>query len=169
MVAPATPLEPTTIAWKDLESLRAEYAAADKRKRSAWVWIRQRVLCGAGILGCGGKNEFWEDGDEDRGSVRRYRLELPDRDDAAGAAKVPVRVRSVDVKPSEGGPGSIGKSAVGALSLDGVEEEKEGQERWSIVGICDGKGIDVELSLPEDFRESEAATPVLESTVRGVV
>jgi len=168
MVAPATPLEPTTIAWKDLESLRAEYAAADERKRSAWVWIRRRVLCGVGILGCGGK-EFWEDGDEDRGSVRRYRLELPDRDDAAGAVKVPVRVRSVDIRPSEGGSGSIGRSVVRTLSLDGVEEEKEGQKRWSTVGICEGKGIDIELSLPDGFRESEAATPVLDSTVRGIV
>jgi hypothetical protein len=163
---PATPLEPTTIAWKDLEALRAEYAAVDKRKRSPWTWIRQRVLCGAGILGCGGKKEFWEDGDEDRGSVRRYRLELPDRDETC-AVKVPVRVRSVDIKPADG-VGAVATKRLGQGLLD-VEEEKEGKERWSTVGICEGKGVDIETMLPEGFRESEAATPVLGSTVRGVV
>ncbi|KAI5776439.1 hypothetical protein EDC01DRAFT_780098 [Geopyxis carbonaria] len=72
------PTQPQTIAWKNLDSLRAEYAAADRRHKSPWGWIRRRILCGAGLLGCGGNQaEFWEEGDEDRGSVRRYRLALP--------------------------------------------------------------------------------------------
>jgi len=159
--APVTPLEPTTIAWKNLDSLRAEYAAADRRKRSAWEWIRQRVLCGAGILGCGGKKEFWEDGDEDKGSVRRYRLELPDRDECAVKA-LPVRVRSVDT--------NIKPATIATTTHLGVEVDEDGPEKWSVVGVLEGKRVQDEVvGLPLGFREEEAASPFLASTVRGVV
>jgi len=92
--APSSPslLEPTTIAWKNIDTLRAEYAAADRRKRTAWNWIRQRLLCGAGRWGCK-DGDFWEEGADDRGSVRRYRLDLPEEGERE---KAPVRAKSVD-------------------------------------------------------------------------
>ncbi|KAF8538961.1 hypothetical protein BDD12DRAFT_883680 [Trichophaea hybrida] len=159
---PVTPLDPTITTWKNLDSLRAEYAAADRRKSSAWGWIRRRVLCGAGILGCGGKKEFWEDGDEDKGSVRRYRLELPDRDEGAVKA-LPVRVRSVDtnIKPST--------TAAAAGTHLCVEADEDGPEKWSVVGVLEGKRVQDDVGLPPGFREEEAASPFLASTVRGVV
>lgn len=165
MVAP-TPLEPTTIAWKNLDSLRQEYAAADKKKRSPWTWIRHRVLCGAGLLGCKAKKEFWEDGDEDKGSVRRYRLELPDKDETSVAVRVPVRVRSVESAMASSRRGTCGGE--GKL-MEPFEEEKTGQERWSTVGICEGKRVNTDTDLPDNFTGTGAATPVLGSTVRGIV
>jgi hypothetical protein len=158
-----TILDPVPIAWKDLESLRAEYAAVDKKKRSPWMWIRRRVLCGSSLLGCGASKEFWEDGDEDRGSVRRYRLELPDKDEVS-AVRVPVKVRSVDMKPDM----PLGGRGGGEL-MPPFEEEKTGKERWSTAAICEGKRIDTPTELPKGFREAEPAVPVLGSTVRGVV
>jgi hypothetical protein len=161
--APITILDPVPIAWKDLESLRAEYAAVDKKKKSPWTWVRRRMLCGSSLLGCGGKKEFWEDGDEDRGSVRRYRLELPDKDEVA-AVRVPVKVRSVDMKPD------MPSSRRGYEGLmPPFEEERAGKERWSTAAICEGKRIDTPTELPKEFREAEPAAPVLGSTVRGVV
>jgi hypothetical protein len=85
-------LEPTTIAWKNIDTLRAEYAAADRRKRTIWNWIRQRLLCGAGRWGCR-DGEFWEEGANDRSSVRRYRLDLPEEGERG---KAPARVKNVD-------------------------------------------------------------------------
>jgi len=89
-------LEPTTIAWKNIDTIRAEYAAADRRKRTVWNWIRQRLLCGAGRWGCK-DGEFWEEGTDDRSSVRRYRLDLPeDLPEEGEREKAPARVKSVD-------------------------------------------------------------------------
>ena len=138
-----TPMDATTIAWKNMDALRAEYDAADRRKRSAWAWIRQRVLCGGGgILGCGGKNEFWEDGDDDKGSVRRYRLELPDRSGEDAATKVPVRVRSVCHKRHSVRAEDV---AMG-LAADGADDDaSRDKDRWSTVGIMDGMRIDTDF------------------------
>lgn len=86
-------LQPQTIAWKSIETLRAEYAQVDRRSRGLWGWIRTRVLCGGGVLGC--RKEFWEEGD-DGGSVRRYRLALPEESGMVEekAVSVPIRVQS---------------------------------------------------------------------------
>lgn len=155
---PQALMDPSTIAWKNMDSLRAEYAAVDRRKRSPWQWIRQRILCGGTALGCGNKNEFWEDGDDDKGSVRRYRLELPDRGDDS-AAKMPVRVRSVGRQTTPVEP-----------PMARSKSEEHVKERWSTVGILEGIRIDTSfegLRLPEEgFRDEEANSPMIENGVR---
>jgi hypothetical protein len=121
-------VEPTTIAWKNLDSLRAEYAAVDRQKRSAWEWVRRRLLCGASILGCSGSKEFWEEGDEDRGSVRRYRLQLPE---CRFREKVPFRARSVE--------DMNGGSKWAMVAPQAQTDIRQGaRERWSTMGVWEG-------------------------------
>ncbi|CCX13214.1 Protein of unknown function [Pyronema omphalodes CBS 100304] len=132
-----TPLEPTTIAWKNMDALREEYEKADKKKGSIWGRIRRRILGS-----CGGK-EWWEDGDDDKGSVRRYRLELPTRDALAQAATegskpLPQRVRSV---------GPTAKQAIHTPPLVvpdvvvGDVETGSVIDKWSVMGVMDGRRV----------------------------
>lgn len=143
-------LAPTTVQWKNLDSLRAEYAAADRKKRTLWGWIRRRVLCGAGILGCAGAKEFWEEGDTDAGSVRRYRLDLPESaEHEKRAVPTPRRVRSME---------STRAVVIEKAGLpDGIDERIEesiGFDRRSTMALFDGRGI---------ARPAPIATPDLDT------
>lgn len=69
----------TPIDWKGNAARRREYAEADRRKRGVIGLIRRLGFCFVG-------DEFWEEKKgrvriRKGGSVRRYRLDLPDDDD----------------------------------------------------------------------------------------
>ncbi|KAL7269364.1 hypothetical protein RUND412_007977 [Rhizina undulata] len=72
----------SSIDWKSPESRRREYEEADRKRKGLWNWVRKRLLCG-GKIGNGigvDKVEFWEEGGRE-GSVRRYRLDLPPKEE----------------------------------------------------------------------------------------
>lgn len=84
---PADPItQPTEIDWKDPANRAREYAEADRRRKSLWWKLQKAVCCGAA------EEEFW-DGDEDSGSVRRYRLDLPEETEKRSGMKKTARER----------------------------------------------------------------------------
>lgn len=75
----------TPIDWKGDEARRREYEAADKQ-RSGW----RRWCCG--LFG-GRKDKVFWDGD-DGGSVRRYRLALPEREEEKEGRMVGMKIEA---------------------------------------------------------------------------
>lgn len=65
----------TVIDWKTNESRRREYEEADRRRKGLWGWLRTRVRS---LCCVRDQSEFWDNGKGDGGSVRRYRLVLPE-------------------------------------------------------------------------------------------
>ena len=76
----------TVIDWKTNESRRREYEEADRRRKGLWGWVRRRIRS---LCCVKDQSEFWEGGPDggDGGSVRRYRLVLPEEQDKDKAAE----------------------------------------------------------------------------------
>ncbi|KAI5807985.1 hypothetical protein DFH27DRAFT_607710 [Peziza echinospora] len=101
----------TVIDWKSNESRRREYEEADRRRKGLWGWVRRRIrsLCCVKAE----QGEFFEgnkdDDKGDGGSVRRYRLVLPEergmREERRGRDKT-----IGSAPPTAGGGNGAGKS-----------------------------------------------------------
>ncbi|KAF8457661.1 hypothetical protein BGX38DRAFT_1139161 [Terfezia claveryi] len=76
----------TVIDWKTNESRRREYEEADRRRKGLWGWLRRRIRS---LCCVKDQSEFWEGGPDggDGGSVRRYRLVLPEEQEKDKAAE----------------------------------------------------------------------------------
>lgn len=85
----------TVIDWKTNESRRREYEEADRRRKGLWGWVRRRIRS---LCCVKDQSEFWEGGPDggDGGSVRRYRLVLPEEQEKDNATE-PEEVGFVSV------------------------------------------------------------------------
>ncbi|KAF8429667.1 hypothetical protein EV426DRAFT_130455 [Tirmania nivea] len=84
----------TVIDWKTNESRRREYEEADRRRKGLWGWVRRRIRS---LCCVKDQSDFWEGGPDegDGGSVRRYRLVLPEEEKEYAA--VPEEIGFVSV------------------------------------------------------------------------
>lgn len=98
----------TVIDWKTNESRRREYEEADRRRKGLWGWLRRRIRS---LCCVRDQNEFWGNGKGDGGSVRRYRLVLPEE-----------REKEEDVKPEEPSFAAVVAAARAATGRSGGGE-----------------------------------------------
>lgn len=152
----------TVIDWRTNESRRREYEEADRRRKGLWGWVRRRIRS---LCCVRDQNEFWEGGPDDTGkgdggSVRRYRLVLPEEQEKdqeveaeeSGFAAVVAAARAAAVagKITRNEPASAPPTAGGIRnSFAGRQENKyEGMvvRRASVAGELRWRGP--ALNLP---------------------
>ncbi|KAL7274321.1 hypothetical protein RUND412_002766 [Rhizina undulata] len=157
----------TVIDWKGDEARRREYEEVDRKRKGLWGCIRRRLLCGSSCGIGGGGKEFWEDGDDDSCSVRRYRLALPEEE-----RKTPVSVE-VSGKREDGLKtgvlGNIDTQLANRGVRDVVGEPTQGEmgdgfkpmgRRCNTIGVLEGRGVAAEIrraGTPVPFRRGVAS------------
>jgi len=143
----------TVIDWKTNESRRREYEEVDRRRKGLWGWVRRRIRS---LCCVKDQSEFWEggpDGDDKGGggSVRRYRLVLPEQEkdnvaepEEMDFASVVIATQAATGKTNWNEPASAPSTAGGVRnSFAGRQENRlEGVvvRRASVAGEMRWKG-----------------------------
>lgn len=120
----------TVIDWRSNESRRKEYAEVDRRHRGVWGWVRRRIR----KLVCSKEQpEFWNPTEDhkdcDGGSVRRYRLVLPDEKEGGEPGEATLKEISAVTRV----PCSAPATAHGGATSDKLGSWLEGR-RASVAG-----------------------------------
>ncbi|KAF8471261.1 hypothetical protein BDZ91DRAFT_781047 [Kalaharituber pfeilii] len=134
----------TVIDWKTNASRRREYEEADRRRRGLWGWVRRRIRS---LCCVKDHSEFWEAGPDgqvkggDEGSVRRYRLVLPeekeelaDREEVSFATTGSVSGRGPREEPCSAPPTACGVRNTFSGRLQNCKPEGLLVRRASVAG-----------------------------------
>lgn len=144
----------TVIDWKSNESRRREYEEADRRRKGLWGWVRRRIRS---LCCVRDPNEFWEGGPDDDtkgdgGSVRRYRLVLPEErqkdknieTEPNGFAEVVIAAQAASARASRHEPASAPSTAGGVRNSfagrQGTKSEGKVVRRASVAGDFGWRG-----------------------------